>query len=133
MNAIEHAERLLLMAGKDLQALRSLTSPESAADEIFGFHAQQVVEKSLKAWLAALGGSYGRTHDIRLLLRGVRDFGVEVEPWLELMELNVYAVQFRYEPIDFETEAIDRKYLLLRVHALFAQVDNAVKSLGTTS
>lgn len=133
MNAIEHAERLLLMAEKDLQALRSLASPESAADEIFGFHAQQVVEKSLKAWLTALGGSYGRTHDIRLLLRGVREFGVEVEPWLDLMELNVYAVQFRYEPLDFETEAIDRKQLLLGVHALFSQVDNVVKSMGTTS
>ena len=133
MNAIEHAARLLLMAEKDLQALRSLVSPESAADEIFGFHAQQVVEKSLKAWLTALGGSYGRTHDIRLLLRGVREFGVEVEPWLDLMELNIYAVQFRYEPLDFDTEAIDRKQLLLDVYALFAQVDNVVKSLGTTS
>ncbi|NIR50348.1 HEPN domain-containing protein [candidate division KSB1 bacterium] len=34
-------------------------------DEIFGFHAQQAVEKVVKAWPNLLGIVYPRTHDFR--------------------------------------------------------------------
>jgi HEPN domain-containing protein len=49
MNAIDQARQMLVMASKDIKAMKSLLLPESADDEIFGFHAQQAVEKSLKA------------------------------------------------------------------------------------
>lgn len=62
MNAINQARRMLLMASKDIKALQSLLSPEAADDEIFGFHAQQAAEKSLKAWLTVAGEDYGFTH-----------------------------------------------------------------------
>ena len=55
MNAIDQAHQMLVMASKDIKAMKSLLSPESADDEIFGFHAQQAVEKSLKAWIAVVG------------------------------------------------------------------------------
>lgn len=38
------------------------------ADEIVGFHAQQAVEKALKAVLTAVAVRVGRTHDIAYLL-----------------------------------------------------------------
>lgn len=41
-------------------------------DSIFGFHAQQVVEKSLKAWLSGIGAEYPKTHDLSLLLARLR-------------------------------------------------------------
>ncbi len=50
MNQIDQAELLLLMALKDMKAMDLMITPESIDDEIFGFHAQQAVEKSLKAW-----------------------------------------------------------------------------------
>lgn len=68
MSAIDHARTLHLMAAKDIKALRGMTDGETFDDEIFGFHAQQAVEKSLKAWIAAIGGTFPLTHDLRLLL-----------------------------------------------------------------
>jgi hypothetical protein len=51
MNQIDQAEQLLLMVSKDIKAMDLMITPESIDDEIFGFHAQQAVEKSLKAWI----------------------------------------------------------------------------------
>jgi HEPN domain-containing protein len=48
MSATENARMLLVMAGKDFRAMVALADPGSVDDEIFGFHAQQAVEKSLK-------------------------------------------------------------------------------------
>lgn len=49
MNVSGEASVLMAMAGKDIDLLRYIVSSELIADEIFGFHAQQAVEKSLKA------------------------------------------------------------------------------------
>ena len=79
------------MASKDIKALHSLLSPEAADDEIFGFNAQQAVEKSLKAWLTAAGGDYGFTHDLHVLLLNLRELGFDISRLKQLMLLNVYA------------------------------------------
>ena len=49
MSAHEAARMMLAMAAKDIKAIRVLADPDLVDDEIFGFHAQQAVEKSLKA------------------------------------------------------------------------------------
>jgi len=54
--------RILLSMAEDLNALRGMEDQEVFAEEIFGFHAQQVAEKALKAWLAWLGVQYSKTH-----------------------------------------------------------------------
>ena len=59
MNRVEEAKEILKMAGKDLRALQIMLDPEPVDVEIFGFHAQQAVEKSLKAWITALGEAMG--------------------------------------------------------------------------
>ncbi|MCM2358161.1 MAG: HEPN domain-containing protein [Geobacteraceae bacterium] len=64
MSAIDDAQMLLTMAAKDIKAMNSLLDPDSADDEIFGFHAQQATEKALKAWIVLCGGTYGRTHSL---------------------------------------------------------------------
>ncbi|MSU48277.1 MAG: HEPN domain-containing protein [Opitutus sp.] len=61
------------------------------------FHAQQCLEKYLKARLVAAGASFPRTHDLGRLL----DLTLLFEPWWETWraELNLlssYAVEFRY-------------------------------------
>jgi hypothetical protein len=58
MSELKHARELLALAAKDLQALTGMGDLETFADEIFGFHAQQAVEKTLKAWIAASGERY---------------------------------------------------------------------------
>lgn len=50
---IEHARALLEMAKRDHRALSRMLDRQDFAEEIFGFHAQQVVEEALKAWIAA--------------------------------------------------------------------------------
>jgi len=47
------AEQLLRKAADDAQGARAMLPLESVADTIVGFHAQQAVEKALKAILAA--------------------------------------------------------------------------------
>jgi hypothetical protein len=48
----------LSMAGKDLVAAQNMLNGEVFADEVFGFHVQQAMEKSLKAWIAYVGREY---------------------------------------------------------------------------
>ena len=47
MNDQEHAEELLEAALRDRRALGGMTNVETFSEEIFGFHAQQAVEKAL--------------------------------------------------------------------------------------
>jgi len=67
------------------------------ADAIVGFHAQQAVEKWLKALLCHRQVNYQRTHDLALLLDAVADAGSKPTPEVEQSRwLARYAVQFRY-------------------------------------
>jgi HEPN domain-containing protein len=64
----EEAERLLRSARADLHALRALAADATQANEIIGFHAQQAVEKSIKAVLVSSGIEIPHTHDLSFLL-----------------------------------------------------------------
>ena len=80
MNDLDHAQSLLEMAMGDLNSLRGMTmstSPDEEffSDEVFGFHAQQAAEKCVKAWIAALGKPYPRTHDLMALIETLNDAG----------------------------------------------------------
>jgi HEPN domain-containing protein len=126
MNAIDQARQMMVMASKDIKAMKSLLLPESADDEIFGFHAQQAVEKSLKAWIAVVGGSYGFVHDIHVLLLNLRELGCDISRFKSLLLLNVYAVRFRYEPQETPTNVLDRIEMLCKVVELYDHVLLAV-------
>lgn len=74
----EHARIMLEAARKDLRALEGMRDAEIFADEIFGFHAQQAVEKGLKAWFSLLGVNYPRIHDIEELLTMLESQGTSI-------------------------------------------------------
>ncbi len=64
---------------------------------MLGFHAQQAVEKMLKAVLARAGVAFRRTHDLAELLDVLHDAGLPDPPHAErLDELNPFAVEARY-------------------------------------
>ena len=130
MNAIDQARQMLLMASKDIKALHSLLSPDAADDEIFGFHAQQAVEKSLKAWLTAIGGEYAFTHDLHLLLLTLRETGCDISRFKGLMLLNVYAIRFRYEPLEQPTSTLDRPEMLGKVVELYECVQRVIAEVA---
>jgi len=114
------------MARKDLQALQGMTDSATFADEIFGFHAQQSMEKSLKAWLAVRGVEYPKTHDLRALLALLIEHGIDVGDLWDLVEFNLFAVQFRYEAFDLFEEVLDREAVIRRVIALVQRVERVV-------
>ncbi len=68
MSDLKQARTLLEAGAKDVSALRGMGDEVIFADEIFGFHVQQAVEKLLKAWLASLGEFYHLSHDLASLL-----------------------------------------------------------------
>jgi HEPN domain-containing protein len=57
------AQLMLRKAAEDRMAIAF-----DLPDSIFGFHAQQAIEKLLKALIASRGDAYPRTHDLRQLL-----------------------------------------------------------------
>jgi len=126
---LEQAQKMLLMAGKDIKALHALLDPAIADDEIFGFHAQQAAEKSLKSWIAGIGGSYDKTHDLRILLLALRELGCDVTPFRGLTDLNVYAIWFRYEPMEESTSKLNRPIMLERVLSIYNHVQNVLDLL----
>lgn len=81
MNAIDEARRLLDMAQKDFKAMQGMNDAVQFPDEIYGFHAQQAVEKTLKAWLTLLECEYPSTHDISLLLHLLENRGVSCDKY----------------------------------------------------
>ena len=97
MADFEHARAMLRMAHKDFSALTGLLDNVLFADEIFGFHLQQAVEKALKAWLCAYDIAYPPTHDLARLLTLLEIAGVDVELFWPLVQFTIFAVQARYE------------------------------------
>jgi len=96
----EHAQLLLRKARQDEFVLEKLIADPSSPDEIIGFHAQQAIEKTLKAVLTNWGLSYGRTHNLGefLKLLGANGFPLP-EGFQEMRRLTPFAVDFRYEDI----------------------------------
>ena len=68
MSDPKSAAAMLRTAQFDIKALRVMLDPDEVAEATFGCHVQQTIEKSLKAWLALLGGRYPFTYDLGLLL-----------------------------------------------------------------
>lgn len=122
MRDVRQARAVLMMAHKDFKAMKGMMDRNVFDEEIFGFHAQQAIEKSLKAWSALLGKEYPLTHDISVLLDLLRRSGQDVEQYWDLMEYNVYAVRFRYESLDSFDEPLDRETAVQAIGKLLAEV-----------
>ncbi len=103
----EEAERLLRKADQDEAVVRRCAELPEIADAIIGFHAQQAVEKSLKAVLAANGEEFPWTHDLRFLLERLDQVTIAYPDWVaDARRFTPWAVEFRYgETVD---DALDR-------------------------
>lgn len=102
------AQLLLRKAQEDADAVAKLAADDDTADAIVGFHAQQAVEKALKAVLAAAGDDFPWTHDLRYLIERLDDLETPLPASLhEVRVLSPWAVEFRYgETID---DPLDRE------------------------
>jgi HEPN domain-containing protein len=129
MNDAEHARMLLSIAEKDLRALNAMRDPQTFADEIFGFHAQQAIEKALKAWLAFLHTEYPLTHDLAMLLALLEQQGCDVERFQDLVFYSPFAVVFRYGRSGVPVPALDRPTVCSQVQRFYDYVKAIIESL----
>lgn len=118
MTPLDLARVFLSKARQDLEALEVL-SESDVADEIVGFHAQQAVEKAIKAVLTAADVRVGRTHDIRYLL-SLLPAGTDAPEWLsDATSLAPYAVLARYAEVAPD-ERLDRSASISLVRRVIA-------------
>lgn len=95
---------LLALAREDLASAEALHRAERVSDSPVGFHAQQAVEKTLKAAIASRGLEFPFTHDLGVLMQLCEDAGLELPAALsDVDRLNPYAATIRYGLGDLET------------------------------
>ena len=91
----------------DAKAMRLLAPNPEISDEIVGFHAQQAVEKWLKAVLGSRGIDFEYTHDLHRLIAEVKAVGEFPFDIPEVVALTEHAVPLRYDEI-LDTEPLNR-------------------------
>lgn len=98
-------------ARDDLTALVVLDERGGISDAVLGFHAQQAVEKSLKALLVGAGWEIRHTHDLRFLVEQAHVKRLELPAAIaDSHWLTPWAVELRYD--DFSNEPLDRERAL---------------------
>lgn len=123
----KNAKKMFTLAAKDFKALQNMENEALFDVEIFGFHAQQTVEKLLKAWLSSLGIKYERTHDLQNLFSLLRDNNQIVPANFEELDyLTDFAVNFRYDSFGSFDANINRKELIEKIKQLINLVQKII-------
>ncbi len=123
MSDPEHARLMLQLAQDDLTALEELRTSQRISPAIFGFHAQQAVEKALKAWLSLLGATYPWRHELGELFDLLEGQGATTaSDFRHLQSLTPFGVQFRYEAFTNFDEDLDRDEVIQQVRDLITCV-----------
>lgn len=130
MRDIDGARMLLSLARKDLATMLAVRNISEVGDEVFGFHAQQAVEKALKAWLSALGIPYPFTHSLSALLGLIEDEAGadEIGQFRNLKFLGAFAVQFRYITYEETEGELDKGAIIRDVDKLIVHVQEVTDS-----
>jgi HEPN domain-containing protein len=97
---------LLAKARNDAVLLGKIATDIQVADDIVGFHAQQTVEKALKAVLEIRGVDYPYSHDLARLFALLDDSGGAPPDRDDALALTPWAAEFRYG--DVVASALDR-------------------------
>lgn len=130
MKATDIALALVAKASEDIHVLSALRSDLQTTDAIWGFHAQQAVEKLLKALLTKQQTSFPFTHRLPELADIVdawpSRFSDHFEP---LLDLTPYAVEYRYSflPGNIPEPALNRANLLLLIEEFQRTVESEIR------
>lgn len=122
----DFARKLLDLAERDFRAMASLSRDPQVDDAVVGFHAQQAIEKALKAVLSGGRIAFRRTHDIAELLDLLTDASLPLPPGADrLDELTPYAVEYRYGLI--EPRGLDCQRARTTVEAVLVWARQAIE------
>ena len=106
---IDLARQFLVVADNDIKVFQKLADDDDIADASIGFHAQQAVEKCLKAVLALHSIKFRKKHDLGELLDLYEQHKLPLPPMTDVLdELNPYAVTLRYDLLD-DIETLNRE------------------------
>lgn len=118
---------LLMKAAEDEKTLPA----EEISDAIAGFHAQQAVEKLMKALLSALSLSFELTHDLNRLETALEAAGEQLPTTpVPLDQLTDYSVIYRYDLI-FQLASPSRAELIETVRLIREHVVARIAALST--
>jgi HEPN domain-containing protein len=124
--ANEEAAMLYRIASQDRRAFQNLNADAEMDLRIVCFHAQQAVEKLLKAALVNRGVVFSRTHDLGHLAAMLSEAKVSLPlPPDTLSRLNPYAVIFRYDDLDIPL--IGRNEIRQMVDTVFAWAERELQ------
>jgi HEPN domain-containing protein len=127
---LEVADLYLTKAASDLAAAQALAADTGQRDDVVGFHAQQTVEKSIKAVLALNGSDIPRTHDLVLLAQMAGKADDRTPPELEeAQSLSPWAVAMRYDEM---AATLDRDAAIRVAAASLSWADGLVAATRTT-
>ena len=128
MEGRDYARVLLKKAAQDEFVMLKLMECAESPDEAIGFHAQQAVEKSMKAVLSSRGVRFRKTHDLTELVDLLRDSGVTFPGELDdVTRLTPFATFFRYEDLWADPEGrLDRAWMTDCVRKTMAWAEVAV-------
>ncbi len=123
------ARKFLGLAMRDRTALRVLEADRDVADETIGFHAQQAVEKCLKAVLILHTIEFRKTHNLDELVDLLKEHAIPQPPNTdELDMLTPYAVLLRY---DFGVnESLSRDQAMRLVQKVYVWAERLVVNGG---
>jgi HEPN domain-containing protein len=127
----DYARVLLQKARDDEYAVRILASDEAAPEWTGGFHAQQAVEKAIKAVLSAAGADVPKTHDLQRLLNLLAAASLAAPPRAdELLTLSPYGAVLRYdeEPEMEGGKGLDRAWVLAAVRRTIEWAETSLTS-----
>lgn len=112
---LEEAQKLLRMAKADREVFSYLKPATHLRDAIVLFHAQQAIEKAIKAVLTAHNIPFGRTHNLLSLAALLAENGIVTpETPDDVAVLNPYAVLFRYDDEDIALVTRDEADRMIR-------------------
>ena len=117
----------LRFAGEDLKAARKLCGDPDMLPNIVGFHAQQAVEKSIKAMLIHAGEQFPFTHDLEELFNryGAGGRPIPFDP-AKLDELTPYATHRRYPGYVHQSGVKEQQRLLALAEEVFAWAQSVI-------
>lgn len=103
----DYTKKWLQKALNDLKVMHNERNveAENRVAEAVCFHAQQAVEKLLKAYLVQHDIEFGKTHNLKILLKLCRDHDPDFKV-MSVGDLTDYAVEVRY-PDDFYVPTLE--------------------------
>jgi hypothetical protein len=116
----------LSQASSDDEAVLSLPVP----DRIYGFHAQQAIEKQLKMLILGHRRRHAFIHDISALRSAVEDLGEKLPSLpFPVNQLTEFAGVFRYST-PRELTPVEREQILETIHILREHVHARLVALN---